>query len=339
MLPINKYVFVNQNFVNLNCLSPSMVHINPNFKQTVHINPNFKKPSIHINPQILVNNNHEIGNVFTEKSSSNKRICENQLNLPRAAKKLKNNNDDKIILTRTKFVRVSTKESSNINVLKKPIKKSLCSKYKIVRTERHNVHESNEAFATSHKDKMNKIVVTGNITPFKFVRQNRSLSSYSTDSHNVNKMRSKFIRINGILYKKSPNVLKKARLCSMAMIVQTNSKKLKKVVIGGNVCKTGPNKKFCTFLSVRDKKMKVLNLKNQGVNRDCTKSKARRKEFAANRNNKSLVLRYVFKFCNLCSSARKMICCTPHCKLLLSCTFTNISFAYACLLNAPIPFY
>lgn len=215
--PSNRFIYVNNCFNSSGppALSTKKVLVNPHFKKkvyvnpafnpskTIHINPaksDFKLPKIHINPNVLKN--------FTVPTP--------------ALQPVKNTNSSTtVISTRNKLVRVPLNSPRKSPTRKR--RSSLHTKYKIVRnTAKISPVKMVNKFKfvkTSDKFRMDKrtsntVLKTPRSIRKKYVYVNRFLSMnlvaktvlFKKSSTN----KSGFININGVMYKKSPNSLKKA---------------------------------------------------------------------------------------------------------------------------------
>lgn len=243
----NRFVYINQNFVPGGTNVNTKVLINPNFKPTVHINPNFRKcakPSIHVNPNVIKINDANAVIKPPSEDCSNIKSREKKSDKPAA-----------IIATRTKLVRVTTTQKSQTQ--KQDRRKSVHTKYKIV--------HSNDKFADENKpsqsylkcrykiDKnisnVKKLVKKKNINS-KYKVQNISLTK-TVSTKPVKMGNSRYISINGTLYKKTPNVLKKADLVKMTS-GKGNVNKSKILLIRGHLYK----------LDQRQRKLKMVSVAN-----------------------------------------------------------------------------
>ncbi|RZB39857.1 zinc finger CCCH domain-containing protein 3 [Asbolus verrucosus] len=198
-IPTNRFIYVKQNFLNRNPIpvpAPKVL-VNPHFKKKVYVNPQFNpavapKPKIHVNPNVLKN--------FAPSASR----------VPKAEIKPETDTKSTVISTRNKFVRIPC--NSPEKVVRKR-RNSLHTKYKIVRsTGVRNISinkfkldkRAEKSVNTSLKSIKKKYVYVNRFLSINIMAKNVLLKK------NSNLSKPGFVNINGILYKKSPNSLKKA---------------------------------------------------------------------------------------------------------------------------------
>ncbi|XP_022919436.2 zinc finger CCCH domain-containing protein 3 [Onthophagus taurus] len=223
MMP-NRFVYVNQNFQ-----KPCVVLVNPNFKKTVHINPNFKG-TIHVNPNIIKLQNKPISN----DDYNNKVLSVERLGI--------NLNENKDVKLSVKTVKSPLKER----------RKSLHTKYKIV----HQAHKIDEwkKIGIKSKYKIDKRVDVGDKK--KIIRTRYKLSNLGDGVKKSNK----FVNISGVLYKKTPNVLKKANL---SLSESPAKKKLKVFKRNGRIYKlSNTSLDLSKRLSLNKKKLLLSQTRN-----------------------------------------------------------------------------
>lgn len=148
MPPPNRFVYVKQNFVQAMPLQESLntkVHINPNFNKKVFVNPNFQgnmvqssvTPKIHVNPHSQnIQFKKNMSNV--EKDDHRKQIHINPnilrtIPIPVKEKKQTNVSNKIVYSSKTKLIRKPEK-SPGAPSNQKARRKSVCSKYKIVKS-------------------------------------------------------------------------------------------------------------------------------------------------------------------------------------------------------------
>jgi hypothetical protein len=195
----NRFIYVKHNFVNPNPNPTVRVLVNPHFKKKVYVNPQFTgnvcqihvnpaqnaKPKIHVNPNVLKN--------FATSVKS----------VPKVEPVLESKSTT-VISTRNKLVRVPYNPADRV-VRKR--RSSVHTKYKIVRTgsvsrfkldKRKSVSSPGARSAKKKYVYVNRFLSMGVVAKNVLLRKNASLGKPG------------FVNINGILYKKSPNSLKKA---------------------------------------------------------------------------------------------------------------------------------
>jgi hypothetical protein len=195
----NRFIYVKHNFVNPNPNPTVRVLVNPHFKKKVYVNPQFTgnvskthvnpahnaKPKIHVNPNVLKN--------FATSVKS----------VPKVEPVLESKSTT-VISTRNKLVRVPYNPADRV-VRKR--RSSVHTKYKIVRTgsvsrfkldKRKSVSSPGVRSAKKKYVYVNRFLSMGVVAKNVLLRKNASLGKPG------------FVNINGILYKKSPNSLKKA---------------------------------------------------------------------------------------------------------------------------------
>lgn len=275
----SKFIYVKQNFVKNQMPQTNggsmKILINPNFKAgNVHINPNFNKPAIvqskpniHINPNMRVlqeNRKCYVNpNVFTTTTVSSRNTVlpgtlDASVNVTKPIVPQKT-----IVSTRTKIVNVpdvpSLKKINNITGQVKPTKKrkSVHSKYKIVKSQETDNSKSSSLTYLTNRYKVDKRPLD--------VQQKHLTKMYNkmhlNKSIEIVKQRWKlpkctYLNISGILYKKSPNSLKrstsfeeKTKQKSSTKIIQSKNKKL--ITIGGVKYKLNVNNKTLKLLTVQ----------------------------------------------------------------------------------------
>lgn len=241
----NRFVYVNQNFINSNLISKPKVLINPNFKPTVHINPKFQntlKPSIHVNPNVI-----NLKSTTSVIASANQDCNKGNLEEKNTIKV------EPLISTRTKLIRVSNGQNSQF--IKNERRQSLHTKYKIV----HCNGDVKNEFKSQENYLKNRYKIDKNILPGKKSRKENVKSKYKVQNITINKKmvhtkygrvhQSKYISINGTLYKKTPNVLKKADLLKITT-GKTNINRNNILRIKGQLYK----------VDHRQKRLKILSL-------------------------------------------------------------------------------
>jgi hypothetical protein len=205
----NRFIYVKHNFVNPNPNPTPRVLINPHFKKKVYLNPQFNqnapkihvnpaqnglpsaKPKIHVNPNVLKNFATSVKNV---PKIEPKPVSESKATT--------------VISTRNKLVRIPYDPANR--VVRKRLN-SLHTKYKIVRSNSVSRFKLDKRGEKGVKA-MNS---PGAKTPKKkYVYVNRFLSMEVMAKNvllrkNASLRKPGFVNINGILYKKSPNSLKK----------------------------------------------------------------------------------------------------------------------------------
>lgn len=193
--PTNRFIYVKHNFVTPNPTpNPApKVLVNPHFKKKVYVNPQFKpplsvpppsntKPKIHINPNVLKNFVKSVNNVPKEVSTK----------------------PTTVISTRNKLIRIPC----NSPEIRKR-RNSLHTKYKIVRSGAKNT--STSRFKLDKRQ--DKSIVRSAKKKYVYVNRFLSINVMAKNvllKKNSNLSKPGFVNINGILYKKSPNSLKKA---------------------------------------------------------------------------------------------------------------------------------
>lgn len=146
--PPNRFVYVKQNFVQglpQQESSNPKVHVNPNFNKKVFVNPNFQRnvgqstvnTKIHVNPhsqniQIDKNMLSLENSDYTKKIHVNPNILRS-IPIPVEDKKQINSSNKIVYSSRTKLIRNSDK-SPGTSSTQKTRRKSVCSKYKIVKS-------------------------------------------------------------------------------------------------------------------------------------------------------------------------------------------------------------
>lgn len=305
----NRFVYVNQNFINTNVVSTSKVLINPNFKPTVHINPNFKnplKPSIHVNPNVIkLNKDNSVIKMATED-------CSNRLEAVNVVK------SKPLISTRTKLVRLPSGQQFQ-HSMKYNFTQSLHTKYKIV-----HCNTTTKADFKHENYLRNRYKIDKNISRTKKIpKKNDVKSRYSLQNTSINKKTlptkygriatSKYISINGTLYKKTPNVLKKADLVKITS-GKTNIDRNKVLLIRGHLYKLDHFQKRLKMLPlssscvpklkgkanvtmIKPKKCSKLNKPHKSKLRNCASDI---------KSSTNLILRNKMQKCNLpCPIYRK----------------------------------
>ncbi|KAI4471196.1 leucine zipper-ef-hand containing transmembrane protein [Holotrichia oblita] len=304
----NRFVYVNQNFINLNLTSKPKVLINPNFKPTVHINPKFQnplKPSIHVNPNVI--------NLKTTKSviTSTNQDC--------TTISLKDKNTIKVeplVSTRTKLIRVSSGQNSQF--VKNERRQSLHTKYKIV----HCNGDIKNEFKSQENYLKNRYKIDKNVLPTKRSPRKENLKSkYKLQNASVNKKmlptkygrvsQSKYISINGTLYKKTPNVLKKADLLKITT-GKTNISRNNVLLIRGQLYKLDHRQKRLKILSLSSCTPKLkgkespVALKQKKLYKHKLNSSKQRISLSDFKNSANRILRNKMRKCNIpCPMYRK----------------------------------
>lgn len=223
----NRFIYVNNCFNPPVPISPTKpkVLVNPHFKKKVYVNPafnplrpktiyinpaksDFKPPKIHVNPNLLKNLNVPMP--------------------PPPPKAVENRNATTVISTRNKLIRVPLQSPNNKNLTRKR-RNSLHTKYKIIRTNlakasptkispvkmvnKFKFDKTPNRF-TVDKRTSNTVQKTSRSIRKKYVYVNRFLSmdvvAKTVLFKNTSSNKRGFVNINGIMYKKSPNSLKKA---------------------------------------------------------------------------------------------------------------------------------
>jgi hypothetical protein len=205
----NRFIYVKHNFVNPNPNPTPRVLINPHFKKKVYLNPQFNQnaPKIHVNPaqnglpsakpKIHVN-----PNVLKNFATSVKKVPKIE------PKPVSESKATTVISTRNKLVRIPYDPANR--VVRKRLN-SLHTKYKIVRSNsvsRFKLDKRGEKGVKAMNSPGAKIPKK------KYVYVNRFLSMEVMAKNvllrkNASLRKPGFVNINGILYKKSPNSLKK----------------------------------------------------------------------------------------------------------------------------------
>lgn len=270
----NRFVYINQNFINAYSAVKPKVLINPNFKPTVHINPNFKnplKPSIHVNPNIIKLSETTSAINSTDGGSSNKLNHVSEIKAP------------PLISTKTKLVRVINKQIPS-DAANHERRQSLHTKYKIVHG---NDNAQDSSFCENYlknRYKIDKNVLRSK----KLLRKVNVKSKYSIQNTSLNKkknkkpLNSKYISINGTLYKKTPNVLRRADLMKMTS-GKTNISKNKVLLIRGQLYKLDHHQRRLKMLS--SSPYPLSKLKGTPKLKKCSKS------FKLNRSKQRISLR------------------------------------------------
>ncbi|XP_063910697.1 zinc finger CCCH domain-containing protein 3 isoform X1 [Zophobas morio] len=193
----NRFIYVKHNFINPNPAPPTKVLVNPHFKKKVFVNPQFHapqtllpttKPKIHVNPNVLKNFGNNVPNIKPTPVVESKTTT--------------------VISTRNKLVRIPC-NSPDTSPRKR--RNSLHTKYKIVRSGAKN--SPINKFKLDKRNSVNKPILK--TVKKRYVYVNRFLSMDVVAKNvllkkNSNLCKPGFVNINGILYKKSPNSLKKA---------------------------------------------------------------------------------------------------------------------------------
>lgn len=218
----NRFVYVNQNTFS----EQPKVLINPHFKKTVYINPNFSKintsnkihvnpnvKSIHVNPKIHVN-----PSVLKSILPHNTNQAEN--NQPKENIPAETVNRT-IVSTRTKLIRVPEEK---LKIGSGRVKRnSIRTKYKIVKSNTSDSVQTRNVIPFSKRNiykldntKLN-ISISSNKTSKgrkKYVYINRfpSISEIAKNAllkPGLKQRNMRLVNISGVMYKKSPNSLKK----------------------------------------------------------------------------------------------------------------------------------
>lgn len=237
----NRFVYVKQNFIPpqpevLN----TTVHINPNFNKKVFVNPNFQRnvgqqpsvtPKIHINPnssKINIDNQRILDRVDKVKKIH---VNPNILRTIPIPAETKNNSvtesstsTNKIVYSsRTKLIRKPDKLPSTSTP--KTRRKSICSKYKIVKShllkKKFTYDDTKKKFISpmkykfvktklSHFKKNSQYKVDNRLS--KKVSDSKRLASQIKRNSKINVLKyktSNIVRIDNVLYRKSPHSLRK----------------------------------------------------------------------------------------------------------------------------------
>lgn len=210
----NRCVYVKQSFISNQDPPPTntTVLINPHFGKKVFINPNFNNslnlpmPKIHINPNVLQN-------LPTTRPATA---------VPNITPKCTT-----VISTRTKFIRIPTTTSPVGQQLRKR-RTSLHSKYKIIRSSPNIKKVSINKFKLDKRSpQKQKISINTSLktNKKKYVYVNRFLSISTMAKNVLLKQNSTFkkpgfVNINGIVYQKSPNSLKRTSETSLNKTVR-----------------------------------------------------------------------------------------------------------------------
>ncbi|XP_044252593.1 zinc finger CCCH domain-containing protein 3 isoform X2 [Tribolium madens] len=196
----NRFIYVKHNFVAPN--PAPKVLVNPHFKKKVYVNPQFKppqnpvptpsaKPKIHINPNVLKN--------FAKTVNTVPRKVSKVVETPKSTT---------VISTRNKLIRIPC---NSPEVRKR--RNSLHTKYKIVRNGAKNGSLNRFKLDKRHDKSANKSIVRSAKKRYVYVNRFLSIDVMAKNvllKKNSNLSKPGFVNINGILYKKSPNSLRKA---------------------------------------------------------------------------------------------------------------------------------
>lgn len=291
----SKFIYVKQNFIHSQIQQSSngatKILINPNFKVgTVHINPNFNKPAIvqskpniHVNPNILksepkilqenrrcyINPNVLMATTASQTNTVQATLNSSTKEAPKVITPIKRT----IVSTPTKIVKAPNIPSLNkVNIIEQEVKiakrrKSIRSKYKIVKSQENLTLDSNKLIKPSRSvQQINKYKVDKRPLD---IQQKQMAKIYNkihlNKSINLMEQRWKlpkcsYLNISGVLYKKSPNSLKrstsfeedkkaKTKTDNSPKIVHNKNKKL--VTIGGVKYKLNMNHKTLKLLTVQ----------------------------------------------------------------------------------------
>lgn len=288
----NKFIYVKQNLLNnqpppTNTASMKIL-VNPNFKAAnVHINPNFNKPvivppkpNIHVNPNMLKHKSSILQenrkcyvnpNVLTGTSmSSQLSVFSKPTNLKNDVKNPVSPIKKTIVFTRTKIVKVpdvrSLKKVNKVctqQVVKR--KKAVYSKYKIVKSQ--DMIDKNKAILPNSKYKVDKrplnIQAKHKMKIYNKIILNRSISLLK---QRWKLPKNSYLNISGVVYKKSPNSLKRSTSFEQKSKENKpnktpNSKNKKILTISGVKYKLNTNHKTLKLLTPKANSSSVNSVK------------------------------------------------------------------------------
>ncbi|EEZ99698.2 zinc finger CCCH domain-containing protein 3 [Tribolium castaneum] len=210
--PPNRFIYVKHNFVAPN--PAPKVLLNPHFKKKVYVNPQFKpaqnplpptnaKPKIHINPNVLKNFAKTVNNV--------PKVVEP----PKATT---------VISTRNKLVRIPCNKSPEI----RKRRNSVHTKYKIVRSGAKTGSPNRFKLDKRQEKSANKTLIRSAKKRYVYVNRFLSIDVMAKNvllKKNPNLSKPGFVKINGILYKKSPNSLRKASDTSLLKSTKSSTRR------------------------------------------------------------------------------------------------------------------
>lgn len=241
----SKFIYVKPNFLppsHTNVVpkpnpGTTKILVNPNFKPNVHINPHFNKQfsvptktTIHVNPMILKPKTESLQRntscAVNLKVSAVK--CDlrpgfsfnsNVLNVPSVS------NRKTIISTRTKIVRApATPKKPSVNVSNTPskLKTAIYSKYKIVKSTQQSENKRTSKICIV-RNKF-KIINNHNVSKISNSPKVKILQNISLSKHKRPLSKCNYLKINGILYKTSPNAIRRSNSFESALKTKMNVK-------------------------------------------------------------------------------------------------------------------
>lgn len=255
----NKYIYVNQNV----CQSTKVL-INPNFKATIHINPNFNKAAnkVHVNPQLLNGNRKnftplmKLNNLAQVNVSNINNHKSNNSELP---KYITSNNNKKLI--RRSLLKVDNAEEkklllragSNSAASNGIITKPSVNRYKLDRRSKSRLstlQKTSQSFCTKYV-----FIKNAKLNRTKYVKVNGVMYKYSPNKSLVNnpKVQKKRLSLSKMKTNKFQLTLNNSKTPALLRNVKYNSQYVK----GGNRYKYVKRESSNSFCNVPERKTKL----------------------------------------------------------------------------------
>lgn len=288
----SKYVYIKPNFLppsHANVLpqpnsGSTRILINPNFKPNVHINPHFNKQlsvpiktTIHVNPMILMPKPEPLPTCAVNLKVSAVKcdfrpgfsVNSSVLNVPSVL------NRKTIISTRTKIVRApEVSKKPSVNVSNKP-KTAIYSKYKIVKSVQQSENKRTSKICIVR----NKFKIINNHNGNKICNSPRVkiLQNMSILKHKRPLSKCNYLKINGTLYKTSPNSIRRSNSFEIAAKtkkhIKTKTSMNKIVSINGIKYEMNGSRKKLQILMPKEGQLVKGNIRRLSLKRKSIKSR------------------------------------------------------------------